>query len=349
MKGIINIFGLIGETDEGVGVTLLDIITQVKAQPQATSFDVVINSRGGDVFEGWKIANYIKSLSNTNAIGREVVASIATVIFGSCTTRTREPNSKFMMHLPMGDMGGGGTADEIEAFGKKVREEEDKLCKFYSELMGFDKDTIKSLISSDTYLTDEQTKALGITTIEPLKIVAKAYLNLNIDNKMGENENKSFLEALNSGIDKILAKLSGGKTITNVMLQDANGVTIDFPEVAEGEQVAVDAMATIDGAPAEGEYIMPTGQTYVFVGGKLTEIKEAEGGEDVEALKTELAGLKTQLAEQVQAVAEKETLILAMAKEVSTFRAQIVSKMPTVDGTDPKKKEEGTTRKFLKD
>lgn len=348
MKGLIQIIGLIGETDEGVGVTLLDVITQVKKQPEATMFDVVINSRGGDVFEGWKIANYIKSLSNTNGIGREVVASIATVIFGSCSVRRCEPNTKFMMHLPMGDMGGGGTADEIEAFGKKVREEEDKLCKFYSELMGFDKDTIKSLISTDTYLNEEQTNALGITTIETTKIVAKAYFNLNTDNKMTKEE-KSWIE---KGFDTILAKLSG-KKIVNVMLQDATGVTIDFPDVAEGETVTIGAKAVIDGSPAEGEYLMPDGNTYVFTAGELSEIKEASSGtEDVEALKAELENLKKQLSEQVQAVSDKETLISAMAKEVKEFKSKIVSKITIDDKKDAKEKqkeETTTTRKFFKE
>lgn len=342
MKGLINIIGDIGETDTGVGVTLLDVITQVKQQPEALSFDVVIKSRGGDVFEGWRIADFLKSLKQpTNGIGREVVASIATVIFGSCTTRTREPNTIVMLHLPMGDMGGGGTADEIKEFEAKVRAEETKLCAFYSDLMGFDKDVIKSLLYKDTVLNEEQTEALGITTIAPLKIVAKAYFNTNTNNKQMTQEDKNWIE---KGFEKITNLLS--PKITNVMLQDANGVTLDFAEIADGEEVVVGAVATVDGAKADGEFTMPTGEKYIFVDGVLDSIVESETteeeAEDFEAkyneLKAELEAKEQTTAQLEETLKEKEELITNMAKEVKEFKSKVTSKFE-IDTTKQKKED----------
>lgn len=330
MKGIINIIGDIGETDEGVGVTLLDVMTQAKKQPHALEFDVIIKSRGGDVFEGWKIAEFLKGLQvPTNAIGREMVASIATVVFASCTTRRRELNTQFMMHLPMGDMGGGGTADEIKEFESRVRAEEDKLCKFYGELMGFDKDTIKSLLYKDTVLNDEQTTALGITTIEPQKIVAKAYFKTNINNKNMTEEDKNWIE---KGFEKIQNLIS--PKITNIIVQDANGVSLDFPEVMEGEEITVEATATVEGVPAEGEFVMPTGEKFVFAAGVLTEIVPTESGDDegedfeakYNALKAEMEAKEQTTAQLETELTEKETLITNMAKEVKEFKASITSK-----------------------
>ena len=39
-------------------------------------------------------------------------------------------------------------------------------------------------------------------------------------------------------------------------------------------------VATVDGEPAEGDYLMPSGETYVFAAGELTEIIAAEGEEE---------------------------------------------------------------------
>lgn len=337
MQGVINIIGDIGETDTGVGVMLIDVMAQVKSQPQATVFDVLIESNGGDVFEGWKIANYIKTLPLTNAIGQNIVASIATVIFGSCTTREVRPNTKVMLHLPMGDMGGGGTADEIELFSKRVREEENKLCAFYSELMGFDKETIKDLISKDTYLTDEQSKAFGITTKEPRPITAKAIFNTNTNNNQMNKEDKSWID---SQFEKILNLIK--PQIKNILLQDANGTDLDFPDIMEGEDVTDGAMAMVDGQPANGEYVMPSGETYSFTDGILTIVPVEEDAEDFEAkynaLKAEMETVTTAKLEAEKETEKQKQIVTNLAKEVKEFKSQITSKFK-IDAKKDKKEE----------
>jgi chromosome segregation ATPase len=129
------------------------------------------------------------------------------------------------------------------------------------------------------------------------------------------------------------------------MLQDANGVTLDFADVAEDAMPQVGDVATVDGEPAEGKYVMPTGETYVFAAGELTEIIAADNSdeEDVEALKSENESLK----EQLEALnAEKETLNTELAtsketlaeveKEVLALKKNIKSKFD-FDGKSEKK------------
>ncbi len=77
-------------------------------------------------------------------------------------------------------------------------------------------------------------------------------------------------------------------------------------------------MATVNGAAAEGEYVMPDGQTYVFEGGTLTEIKPAEEDE-TEALKQRITELETEL-ETANASTTEAKEALATAKE--QFEAQ---------------------------
>ena len=58
------------------------LFKQVKRQPEATRFDVYINSEGGLVDVGFDIYNYLRSLGlPITTIGSGMVASIATVNF----------------------------------------------------------------------------------------------------------------------------------------------------------------------------------------------------------------------------------------------------------------------------
>ena len=80
MQGNIFINGLIGSFGTEQGVELIDIIQQVKKQPNATSFKVNINSEGGAVDVGFDIYNYLRSLGKPiETFGSGLVASIATV------------------------------------------------------------------------------------------------------------------------------------------------------------------------------------------------------------------------------------------------------------------------------
>lgn len=348
MEGNIYINGLIGSYGSEIGVELIDVISQVKRQPEATSFNIYINSEGGVVDVGFDIHDYIKSLDvPTKTIGVDLVASIATVILSAGDVRELKAGTRTMMHLPKGDYGESGTADEIEAFAKDVRIAEDRLLKHYSNTFAISTDTVKPLISNDIWLTEEQAFDIGLINHKSAntQIAAKAYFNNKIDKQMTQEESKSFLDKFNSGVDKILNALTGKQQVTNIMLQDANGVTLDFPDVQEGEQVGLDAKANVDGAPAEGDYVMPSGETYVFVGGVLTEIRESEQ-DDSEDFEAKYNALKEQMEQEATAKAaletelqEKTELVTNMAKEVKEFKASITSKFEVENKKENKKED----------
>ena len=339
MEGNIYITGLIGNMGNEIGVELIDVISQVKKQPQATSFNVHINSEGGVVDTGFDIYNYLQSLNvPLKTIGSGLVASIATVIFMAGDTRVLRENTQFMIHLPMG--GVDGTADEIEDYAKEVRTVEDRLVKFYSEKVDLDKEAIRPLLKNETWLDGVKALELGFSNQNDLPMVAKAYLNLNTNNMT--KEDKSWIE---SGFEKIM-NLLNNKEISNVMIQDANGATLDFPEIEEGEEITVGAMATVDGAPADGEYVLPDGKTMVFVGGELSEIIEMEGEADSEdmqaqldALRLENEQLKTAKLEVETEVETQKELVVNLTKEVKEFRNQVTSRFDFDSKKD--KKEEG--------
>jgi ATP-dependent Clp endopeptidase proteolytic subunit ClpP len=331
MEGTIYINGLIGSYEGQKGTELIDIIQQVKSQPEATSFRVHINSEGGVVDTGFDIFNYIKSLKlPITTVGSGLVASIATVIFMAGDKRILTSGTEFMIHSPMGGI--DGTADEIEAYAQSVRDCENKLIKFYTNQTGLSVDAIAPLLKNETWLTEDQATSLGFATSLNEPILAKAYLKLNNDKPMTK-EDKSWIEEKFSAILNTFKK-----QIVNIVLQDANGVAIDFAEVMEGETPEVGAIATIDGQPAEGKYVMPDGSTYIFLAGELTEIVLAEDtNQELEDLRKQLAEKEAELQANATKIEEQSNQITNILKEVKELKAGITSRF-TAEGKKENKK-----------
>lgn len=350
MQGNIYISGMIGSTPTDKGVDLIDIIAQVKNQPSATSFDVHINSEGGFVDVGFDIYNYLKNLNvPVKTIGTGLVASIATVIFMAGEQRELKEGTKFMIHLPwMGEV--SGTADELEQYSAEVRQVEDRLVKFYSDLLTIDKDAIKALLREETWLEPAKALELGITTKTVSPVAIKAYLNKNTNTNMTKDD-KNWIEGL---FNSVLSKF---KSVKNIVLQDTDGREIEFPTVEDGQDVAVGDTATIDGAPAEGEAILPSGLRMRFENGQVIEILQPEDESETEEEAVDYKKLYEEMQAEVNTLteakqnfeaklAEKDELILNAKKDILNLKKQITSKFD-VDFTKDAKKDTETKASVL--
>ncbi|QYJ68933.1 Clp protease ClpP [Flavobacterium litorale] len=294
MTGNIYISGQIGTFDGVTGTELIDVIGQVKKQPQATAFNVHINSEGGLVDVGFDIYHYLRSLGKPiTTIGSGIVASIATVVFMAGSKRVVRENTPFMIHLPWG--GSMGTADEIEQFADQLRAIETKMVGFYKKALHVQEQAILPLLKNETWLSGTQLTALGFTTSQHTKIAAKAFINpKTIMRGTLTERDRHWMEGLFS---RVLAKFKHTNAY-NKIVQDATGAELDFIELPDDGIIELGATATVAGMPAEGEYMMPDGATYVFEAGELVEIIEAEEGDDMietAALRAENKALKRQL------------------------------------------------------
>lgn len=293
MTGNIYISGQIGTFDGVTGVSLIDVIAQVKKQPKATAYNVHINSEGGLVDVGFDIYHYLKSLGKpVTTIGSGIVASIATVIFMAGTKRQIRENTPFMIHLPWG--GSMGTADELVQFAAQLRAIEKKMVGFYTKALNIEEQAIMPLLKNETWLTGKQLNTLGFTTTpQQVKAAAKAFLNPKTTmNGSFSDKDRHWMESL---FERVLGK-SRHHNMFNKVIQDATGAELDFTDVPDDAVIEVGATATVDGKPAEGEFLLPDGFTYVFTAGELTEIIEPEEEtEEAAALRTENKALKRQL------------------------------------------------------
>lgn len=330
--GKIYIYGEIKETvnpnaDAYGYSSLITVKKQVENQPDSEFFDVHINSVGGEVDEGFKIYDYLKSLGKPiNTYSEGMIASMGTVIFMAGENRYIRPTDKFMIHFPSIII--SGKSKDLEASVVILKELENKFLEFYSQFTNIEETDMKGFLNEDTFLTSEQLISFGFATeiISDLKAVAKLNININKqeEKQMSEQMSKEQVEGLFNGFFAKLGDFIKGKPKAK-LVQDAEGVEIDFTDLGEDDTPAIGDKATVGGEDAQGEYLLPSGETYVFEAGALVEIKavvkeeKPQPSEEVEALKAKIAELEAQASAKAKLVTELE-------KEVKTIKASISGK-----------------------
>lgn len=325
MIGKIYIHGQIGSFDDTIGVELKDIIMQVKAQPEATAFDVLISSPGGVVDVGFDIYDYLKSLDvPIHTIGSGLVASIATVIFMAGSRRTLKPSTDFLIHLPSG--GVEGTAEDIKAYQKEVESTEKRIIDFYKKTTGLTDAEITPLLRYETILKHDEAFKLGFATEKPQERKIIAFINSNLNNRNEMSKKQSLFNRFKKVFD-----------ITNKVIYDASNEAIDFPELEDDETPKVGDRATVNGEPANGEYIIPDAddpnktETYVFVNGELTEIKADETEDNTE----EIIEVLEAFANKIESL---ESRIVAIAKK-NEEQEKTITAIRKAEGRQPKKQQ----------
>lgn len=325
MEGHIYVYGIVSPwQDDEPGkygeVNLKDISNQLTNNKEADTLIVHINSMGGDVYEGFAMHDVIRATGKkiiTQAEG--LVASIATVVFLAGDERRITENSQLMIHNPWGFA--GGNADDVQKYADQLRKEEDRMAAFYASKTGQSVDDLKVMMNEETYLNADEAISKGFATVKVTQLKAVALINKF---NMTEKELNDKIEEKSNGIfSKIKALFKKQGLIQALVLKTADDKNLDFgEEIQEASQIEVGSTATVDGAPAEGEYTMPDGTIYVFTGGAVTEIKApapAEPEPDASAaVAQENETLKAQLKEAQDALA-------SVKSDLEAFKAQITS------------------------
>ncbi|MCG2611502.1 ATP-dependent Clp protease proteolytic subunit [Flavobacterium sp. SM15] len=325
MIGKIYINGVIG-----VDTTLVDVVRQVKNQPLATSFLVKVHSEGGYVEDGFDIYDYLKNLDKEKPVttSTTMAYSIASVVFMAGSTRLipNNANQVYMIHLPWMEVVGDSIV--INDYLNGLKDAENRLINFYTDALSIDKGTIHSLLKNETYLNADECLDFGIATgLEvPLKAVAKLHNN--------ENENnESLMNKLTKKLDAIWNKLNGIKA--ELVLQDATGVELVFPDLEASDVASVDAKVTVDGQPAEGDFLMPDGSTVVAKGGVVTEIKPAEDAQPTDPAENAEADARIENADEIPAdPAEKDKMIEELQAKVAELQSKLDEMMTSADASN---------------
>lgn len=324
---------VIGEI--GKDVTVNDILIHLNAAKNYSSIDLAIDSPGGDVVQGLKMYELLRnSGKQIHAYNTGNIASIAVCIFLSGHSRNFDTSKgMFLIHNPF-VTNFEGDVKAIETAKKELQKVEKQIIDIYALNTGIDAELIRGVMEQGQALTKEQIEALRFAQISENKIVnIVSYYKPEINKSNIKMEEK--LNMLEKGLAKLLSFF-----IKNIVLQDVNGVELEFPDMQSPDQLAVGQAVNVDGKPAEGSYVMADGKTVVCVGGKVTEIIMPMPVDDkLQQLEKENTQLKTELETvKAQAIELKENFV--------KFKSQFKQKDVQPAAVPTEKKDDAPLPKF---
>lgn len=154
---------LSGEIDDSVADVVIAQLLFLESEDPDKDIFMYINSPGGSVSAGMAIYDtmqYIRPAVQTICVG--MAASMASVLLaaGEKGKRFALPNSRVMIHQPLG--GAQGQATEIEIHAREILRIREELNGILAKHTGQTKKKIAADTDRDHYLTAEEAKEYGL-------------------------------------------------------------------------------------------------------------------------------------------------------------------------------------------
>lgn len=158
-----RIIFLTGEINDAVADLIVAQLIFLEGKDSAKDISLYINSPGGSVSAGLAIydtMNYIKCDVSTICVG--MAASMGAFLLSSGTKGKRFalPNSKVMIHQPLG--GAQGQASDIAIQAEEILRTKKRLNSILAENTGQDLSKIEFDTDRDFYMTAEEAEKYGI-------------------------------------------------------------------------------------------------------------------------------------------------------------------------------------------
>lgn len=331
------------------------------------SFDglesVELNSYGGSLFDGFALHDYVQSKGlKVGVIG--VAASAATLPLVASPTRWGTPNSRYLIHNPRA--WAEGDAAQVGKTAAELENERQALISLYEKKLTIPRAEIENLLNSEIWLTAEEALRIGlineIRDAAPDELVmperdnhsswyfwdaAKNIQNMVFKNKKPEGAQgakpAAGSAAPQSAKASVWAQIKNLLGFTNVVLQDVNGVSLDFgADVDDQSQVVLGTSGVLaDGVLASGTYTMPDGTAYTIEAGVVTEItspaasepddqQEAEPANDLQVENDALRAENTALREQLAASQNSVSALTNRAETAENSLTAIKNKLKSL-------------------
>jgi ATP-dependent Clp protease protease subunit len=149
--------------DDQIASSIIAQLLFLSSQDPTKDINIYINSPGGSVSAGLAIYDtmqFVKPDISTIAIG--MAASMAQVLLcaGTAGKRFALPNSRILMHQPLG--GTQGQASDIEIYTREMLRVKENLFGIISKHTGKDIEVIKKDADRDNYMTAQEATNYGI-------------------------------------------------------------------------------------------------------------------------------------------------------------------------------------------
>jgi ATP-dependent Clp protease protease subunit len=127
------------------------------------SISLYINSPGGSITAGLAIYDtmqYVPNEVETVCLGQAFSMAAVLLAGGTKGQRRALPNSRILLHQPMG--GAGGQASDVERHAKEILQWRDKINEILAERTGQPLDRIAKDTDRDFFMSAEESKAYGL-------------------------------------------------------------------------------------------------------------------------------------------------------------------------------------------
>jgi ATP-dependent protease ClpP protease subunit len=352
---VIRLHGYIGkEAFWGDEITLAWVQSELE-KVEGGEVKIEINSGGGDVNEGFAIADFLRSsgkVIHTEILG--LCGSIATIVALAAKpeNRTMHSNSDYFVHNPywspnMERMG----AKDVESVLKSLKDAEERILDYYVKHTSADRETLQSYMDAQTTMSAEEAKNLGFISAilgEEVKNKRKPLILAYVPQNEKQNTTKFMSNPILAKIDQVISMLRGEKEEVKAAESLAEWLSTKEEDVtvAVSEAFGEDRYAEIvaGGCPtmAEIEKIAEISgadvlevQTVAETGGCSYEVDETEAMKaENDALKEKLNNTQAELDElKAQLSAEKESGEAIKAQ----FENEIAEIKQMVIGAEPPK------------
>lgn len=154
---------LVGPVNDHTANLVVAQLLFLESENPDKDISLYINSPGGSVSAGMAIydtMNFIKPAVSTLCIGMAASMGAFLLAAGAKGKRFSLPNSKVMIHQPLG--GTQGQATEIEIAAREILKTRERLNQLLSENTGQPLSRIEVDTERDYYLTADEAKAYGL-------------------------------------------------------------------------------------------------------------------------------------------------------------------------------------------
>ena len=297
-------------SDWGV-VSLKDVVKQFKNTQNPDKIILHINSRGGDVIEGFAIHDFLVNTGiPIEATIEGLCASIATIILLAADDRKMFQNSEFLIHNPWGVA--MGDADEMEGYAETLRKFEDRIIDLYIARTKATKKQLEDLMEDEKLLSSDVALELGfinevIVTVKAVAVIPKSSIN-----KKHNQMEDSIQKETKSILDKILAAITG-RAKNTLKIQTADGKVAEFD--TDDTEIKIGNSVTVDGKrPLDGDLLLHDKTIIIVKDGKVDQIKKDENTSEN---KTE-----TEILATIKIVNDAIVAKFGSLDEVITFKAE---------------------------
>lgn len=158
----LRLFDPIDSYGEWWGMSAKELAQALDELPShVNTIELLINSPGGDVFDGMAMVNVLRAHSaRTVAVVQGIAASAASFIACSADECVMQPNSTLMIHDAWGVC--IGNADDMLAMGALLEQVSANIVDIYAVKSGKSADEMRAAMKAETWYTADEAVAAGL-------------------------------------------------------------------------------------------------------------------------------------------------------------------------------------------